>query len=170
MEQRGDAATQTSVLSAKPLRAALYQRRQALHHCGDPDRSQTTGLTFVASFNRLIHIGIGRYACMVLSASHAKLWACVQPIEAATTRHGSTWNSSIGAVLNHITKNMTDELYSKSVLQHVPMGSRKGVSVKSGATPRSPRNRATIRVRLSILCETCTFSRSELMTFRVQIQ
>ena len=36
-------------------------------HCGDPDRFQTTGLTFVGSFNRLIQIGIGRYACMVLS-------------------------------------------------------------------------------------------------------
>ena len=102
-----------------------------LHHCGDPDRSQTTGLMFVGSLNRLIHIGIGRYECMVLSSSHAKLSACVQPIKAATTRHGSTWISSIGPVTNHNTKNLTDDFYSKSVLRHVPMGSRNGVSVKS---------------------------------------
>ena len=75
-------------------------------------------------------IGIGRYACMVLSPSQAKLSACVQPIKAATMRHGSTWISSIGAIPNHITKNLTDELYSNSVLRHVPVGSRKGVSVK----------------------------------------
>ena len=35
--------------------------------------------------------------------------ACARPIKAATTRHGSTSNSSIGAVLNHITKDMIDE-------------------------------------------------------------
>ena len=99
--------------------------------CGDLDRSQTIGLTFVGSLNRLIQIGIGRYECMALSLSHAKLSACVQPIKAVTTRHGSTWISSIGAVPDHIAKNMTDEFYSKSVPRHVLMGSRKGVSVKS---------------------------------------
>ena len=89
MEQRGDAATETtSVLSTKTLRAALCQRRRALHHCGDPDRSQTTGLTFVASLNFLNQIGIGMYDFTALSPFHAKLLACVQPIKAATTRHG----------------------------------------------------------------------------------
>ena len=62
---------------------------------------------------------------------HGALSACVQPIKAATTTHGSTFISSVGAVPNHITKNMTDEPHSKSVLRHVPVGSRKGVSVKS---------------------------------------
>ena len=62
MEQRGDAAIETtSVPLMKPLRTALCQHRRALHHCGDPDRSQTTGLTFVGSLNRLIQIGIGKY-------------------------------------------------------------------------------------------------------------
>ena len=74
MEQRGDAATETtSVPSAKPLLTSLCQRRRAPHHCGDPDRSQTIGLTFAGFLNRLIQIGIGRYACMVLAPSHEKL-------------------------------------------------------------------------------------------------
>ena len=58
-------------------------------------------------------------------AFSAKISACVQPINAATTRHGSTWNSSIGAVPNHITKNMTDEFYSKNVLRHVLWAAEK---------------------------------------------
>ena len=131
-------------------------------HCGDPDRFQTSGLTFVGSLNHLIQIGIGRCACVVLSPSHAKLSACVQPIKAATMRHGSTWISSIGATPNHTTKNLTDEFCSKSVLRHVLLGSRKGAC--------SLRDRVTIRTRLSILCETCTSSRTDVMTFRVRIQ
>ena len=40
MEQRGGAAIgTTSVPLRKPLRTALCQRRRALHHCEDPDRS-----------------------------------------------------------------------------------------------------------------------------------
>ena len=65
-----------------------FQRRRALHLCGDPDRFQTTGLTSVGSLNCSIQIGIGRCACMVLPPSHAKLSACVQPIKAAIMRHG----------------------------------------------------------------------------------
>ena len=68
---------------------------------------------------------------MVPSPSHAKLSACAQPIKAATMRHGSTLNSSIGAILNHIMKSMTDKFSSKNALQHVVMGSRKDISVKS---------------------------------------
>ena len=113
--------------------SALYQKSTTTNsvtivRC---EKELTTELMFVGSLNRLIQIGIGTYECMVLSLSHAKLSACVQPIKAATTGHGSTWNSSIGAVPNHITKNMTDEFYSKSVLRHVPKGNRKSVSVKS---------------------------------------
>ena len=48
------------------------QRHRALLHSGCPVRFQTTGLTFVGSSNRPIQIGIGRYACMVRSPSHAK--------------------------------------------------------------------------------------------------
>ena len=67
MGQRGGAAIETtSVPLKKPLRTALCQRRRALHHCGDLDRSQTTGLSFVGSLNRLNQIGIGRYDFMVL--------------------------------------------------------------------------------------------------------
>ena len=62
------------------------------------------GLTSVGSLNRPVQIGIGRYACMVRSPSHAKLSACVQPIKVAIMRHGSTWISSIGTIPNHITK------------------------------------------------------------------
>ena len=40
-------------------------------------------------------------------------------------------NSSIGAALNHLIKNMTDEFSSKNVLRHVIMGSRKDPLVKS---------------------------------------
>ena len=109
MEQHGDEATGiTSVLSTKPLQTVRCQRRRALHHCGDPYRFQTTGLTSVGSLSRPAQIGIGRYACTVRSLSHAKLSACVQQIKAAIMRHGSTWISSIGAVPNHITKNLTD--------------------------------------------------------------
>ena len=99
-----------------------FQRRRALHFCGDPDRFQTTGLTYVGSLNCLIQISIGRCACMVLPPSHAKLSACVQPIKAAIMRHGSIWISSIGAALNHIMKSMTDEFSSRNVRRHVPMG------------------------------------------------
>ena len=102
-----------------------------LHRCGDLDRSQTTGLTFVGSLNLLNQIGIGKYDVTALSPSHRKLQACARPIKAATTRHGSTLNSSIGAAPNHIMKNMTDEFSSKNVLRHVITGSRKDASVKS---------------------------------------
>ena len=171
MEQHGDAVTVTTwVLSTKLLQTARCQRRRALHHCGDPDRFQTTGLTFVGSFNLLIQIGIGRFACMVRSPSHTKLSACVQPWEVAIMRHGATWISSIGAVTNHITENLTDEFYSKSVLRRTITASRKCASAISWATIRSLRDRVTIRTRLSILCKTCTPSRSDLMTFRVRIQ
>ena len=106
MGQRGDAAIETtSVPLMKPLRTALCQRRRALLHCGDLDRSQTTGLTCVGSLTHLIQIGIGWYEFMVLSPF-------APPIKAAT-RHGSTLNSSIGAALNHIMKNMTDGFSSE---------------------------------------------------------
>ena len=39
------------------------QRRRALHHCGDRDRFQTTGLTPVDSFSHRVLIGIGKCAC-----------------------------------------------------------------------------------------------------------
>ena len=94
---------------------------------------------------------IGRYACTVLFSIHAKLSACVQPIKATIMRHGSTWISSIGAIPNHITKNLTDEFYSKSVLRQIIKASRKGASAISPI--RSLRDRATIRVHSSILCE-----------------
>ena len=96
-----------------------------------PRSIPTTVLTSVDSSNRPIQIGIGRYACMVLSPSRTKLSACVQPIKAAIMRHGSTWISSIGAIPNHITKNLTYEFYSKSVLHHTITGSRKGASAIS---------------------------------------
>ena len=69
----------------------------------------------MGSLSRPIQIGIGRYACMVRSPSRAKLSACVQPIKVVIMRHGSTWISSVGATPNHITQNLTDEFYSKSV-------------------------------------------------------
>ena len=94
-----------------------------LHHCGDTDRFQTTGLTSVGSLSRPAQIGIGRYSCTECSPSHAKLSACVQPIKVAIMRHGSTWISSIGATPNHITKNLTDELC------HFTKGRRRGGSV-----------------------------------------
>ena len=118
-----------------------------------PRSMPTTVLTSVDSSNRPIQIGIGRYACMVLSPSRTKLSACVQPIEAAIMRHGSTWISSIGAIPNHITKNLTDEFYSKSVLHHIITGRRKGASAISWATIRSLRDRATIHTCASTLCE-----------------
>ena len=90
-----------------------------------PRSIPTTVLTSVDSSNRPIQIGIGRYACTVPSPSHAKLSACVQPIEAAIMRHGSTWISSIGAIPHHITKNLTDEFYSKSVLRHIGQQKRR---------------------------------------------
>ena len=43
--------------------------------------------------------------------SHIKLLACARPIKAATTRHGSTSNSSIGAAFNHTTKGTIDEFF-----------------------------------------------------------
>ena len=78
-EQHGDAATEiTSVLLTKFLQTARCQRRRALHHCGDRDRFQTTGLTFVGSKNLLIQIGIGRYACLGLrptdQSCHHETW------------------------------------------------------------------------------------------------
>ena len=65
-----------------------------------------------------------------LSIPRKKLSACVQPVKAAIMRHGSTWISTIGAIPNHITKNPTDEFYSKSVLRHIIKGSKK----KKGAS------------------------------------
>ena len=46
-------------------------------------------------------------------------------------RHGSTWISSIGATPNHITKNRTDEFYSKNVPRFIIKGRRRGGSVIS---------------------------------------
>ena len=109
--------------------------------------TKATGLTCVGSLNRLNQIGTGKSDFTALSPSHIELQACARPIKAATTRHGSTMTSSIGAAFNHITKSMTDEFSSKNVLRHVIMGSRKNVSVKSRATIRSLRYRATIRKR-----------------------
>ena len=68
MEQHGDAATGiTSALSTKLLQTVHCHRRRALHHCGDPDRFQTTGKTSVGSLSRPAQIGIGSYACTVFS-------------------------------------------------------------------------------------------------------
>ena len=113
------------------LQTVRCQRRWALHHCGDSDRFQTTGLTSGGSSSRPIQIGIGRYACMVISPSHAQRSACVQPIKAAIMRHGSTWISSISAIPNHITKNLTDEFSSKSVLRRTSTAARKAASAIS---------------------------------------
>ena len=88
MEQHGDAATEmTSVLSTKLLQTVRCQRRRAQHHFGDLDRFETTGLTTVGSLNRPIQIGIGRYACMVRSPSHAKLG--LRPTDQSC--HHETW-------------------------------------------------------------------------------
>ena len=86
------------------LRTALCQRRRALHPCGDPDRFQTTGLTSADSSNC-----IGKSDFTALSPPRIKLQACVQPIKAATTRHGFTSTSSTGAAHNHIMKDRIDE-------------------------------------------------------------
>ena len=85
----------------KPLRIALCERCRALHHSGDLDGSQTTGLTFESSLNRLNLMGFGRYDFRVPSPSYIKLNVCAQTIEVATRRDCSTLNSSIGAALNH---------------------------------------------------------------------
>ena len=55
----------------------------------------------------------------------------LRPTKAAIMRHGSTWISSIGAIPKHITKNLTDEFYSKSVLRHIIKGSKQGASAIS---------------------------------------
>ena len=96
-----------------------------------PDRFQIVGLTFVDSLNCLFEISIGRCACMVLSAYHAKLSACVQPMKAATIRHDSTLISSLGAISNLLRKNLTDEFNSKSVLRRTSIDSRNGASAIS---------------------------------------
>ena len=144
MEQHGDAATETTSVLSKPLLTAHCQRHLALHHCADPDQFPTTGRTSVDSFSHRVQIGIGRYACMVLSPSHAKLSACVQSIKAATTRHGSTWISSTGATLGHSNVNMIETFPSKSALRRVSTASRKSESATSRATIRSLHERATI--------------------------
>ena len=51
----------TSVPSKKPLPTAPCRCLPAPHHCGDPDRSRATGLTFVGSLNLLNPIGTGKY-------------------------------------------------------------------------------------------------------------
>ena len=79
MVQHGAATGITSVLSTKLLQTVHCQRR-ALHHCGDPDRFQTTGLT-VDSLSRRVPIDIGKCARTAHFPSHAKLSACVQPIK-----------------------------------------------------------------------------------------
>ena len=92
MEQHGDAATErTSVLSTKLLRTALCQRRPALHQCGDPDRSQTTGLTFAGSLNHLIQIGILKYACMVLFYPTQKKQKTLGLRPTDQSSHHETW-------------------------------------------------------------------------------
>ena len=113
------------------LLTALCQRRQALHPCGDPDRFQTTGLTSVGSLNCLIQIGIGKSDFTALSPSHAKLSACARPIKAATTRHGFTSTSSIGAAHNHMMTDRIDEFSCKNVLRRTTTASRKGASMIS---------------------------------------
>ena len=126
MEQRGDAATETtSVLSTKPLQTVHCQRRRALHHCGDPVRFQTIGLTSVDSLSHGAQIGIGKCACTAHFPSLAELLAYVQPIKVALMRHGSTWISSIGAALSHSMMSITDEFYSKSDLRRTSTASRK---------------------------------------------
>ena len=126
MEQHCDAATETtSVLSTKLLQTARCQRRRAPTPLWGPGSIPNNWADFCGFLKPPDSDRYWRYARMVHSPSHAKLSACVQPIKAATMRHGSTWTSSIGAVPNHITKNQTDEFYSKSVLWHVPKGNRK---------------------------------------------
>ena len=76
---------------------AVQQWKQHQYHGRDPLRT--------ALWQRRPNpIGIGRYACMVLSPSHAKLSACVQSIKAATMKHGSSWISSTGEKVSHNRK------------------------------------------------------------------
>ena len=71
----------------------------------------------------------GRYwKGMVRSPSHEKLSACVQPIEAAIMRHGCTWISSIGAVPNYITKNLTDESTQRASCATLPRAQKRRIS------------------------------------------
>ena len=103
--QRGGAAVETtSAPLNKPLRTAPCQRRLALRHCGDQVRFQDAGPTCAGSWSRPSPTSTGKFDFTTLTPSHIKLQACARPIKAATTRHGSTSTSSIGATLNHITK------------------------------------------------------------------
>ena len=138
------------------------------HHCGDPDRFQTTGVTCVVSSNSLIHIGLGRCDFMVLSPSHAKLG--LRPTDESC--HHETW-LHLDFVNCRKTQSHHDEydrrFYSKSALRCTRTASSKGAPAISWATIHSLRDRAIIRTRSSILCEKCRSSRSELMTLRAPI-
>ena len=148
MVLRGDAAAETtSVILTKPLLTAPCPRHRAVHHCGAPDQFRTTGLTSADFLNHRAPIDIGRCACTVHSPSHEELLACDQLIKVAIMRHGSIWISSTDATLGYRKVNMVDTFSSKNVLRHIITGNRKDASVKSSATIRSPRNRATIRTR-----------------------
>ena len=109
---------------------------------------------------------IGKCACMVHSPSHEELLACDQLIKVAIMRHGSIWISSTDATLRNRKVNTVDTFPSKNVLRHIITGNRKDAAVKSRATIGAPRICTPFRTRCSIFCETCTSSRSELMTFR----
>ena len=92
----------------KPLQAALWQRRLAPHPCGDPDRFQTTGLTFVGSLHRPIQIGIGKSDFTAPLPFLMKLLACAPPIKAATMKHGFTSTSSTGEKVSHNVESTKD--------------------------------------------------------------
>ena len=89
---------------------------------------------------------------------------CARPIKAATTRHGSTSNSSIGAALNHITKDTIDEFSSCAV--PLRPAERRISDIMSDHSLSS--DIATIRTRLTVPCGTCTSSPSDLMTLLFQ--
>ena len=132
MEQHGGAAKgMTSVLSTKPSLNAPCLRHRALHHCGDLDQFRTTGQTSVDFKNHQVPIDFGWCACTVHSPSHEKLSAGDQLINFAIKRHGFIWILWTGAIPNHMTKNLTDEFYSTSVLRRTITASKKGASAIS---------------------------------------
>ena len=172
------------------------QCRRALHHCGDPDRFQTTGLTSVDSLesaharpresvkkrsrrgnSAVFMFFFWCFCCMIStfflvpSPPHTKLSACVQPIKVAIMRHGSTWISSIGAALNHIMMSMTDEFFSTGDQRRIGTTSRKDVSAIVMSEPFAlfMNVQPFARVR-QLYAKICISSRSDLMTFRVRIQ
>ena len=123
------------------------------HHCGGPDRFQTTGLTSVSTSIHLIQIGIGRYAARGAFSIPRKIRGLCRTDQSC---HHETWlhlDFVDWRISNHITKNFTDEFHSKSVLRLTIMERKWGRSVITWATIRSRRERATIRMRSSTQCE-----------------